>query len=131
MKTQEKENRAEQQAKAQYESIKEMVEALHEAENNDDDDKRVEAIEAIQQDPLSVQVRSGWHNADEAGENAEYEILLCWGGPACRIIGELDEHAQPDSAIIQYQDWFTSWTDYNDVDDEILLDYARQFYFGE
>ena len=43
----------------------------------------------ILQDPLSVQVRSGWCSPGSGpGSPEEYEILLATGGPAARIIGE-------------------------------------------
>ena len=41
----------------------------------------------------------------------EFEILLCTGGPACRIVGDLDESCQPSSARIEHQDWGTPWTE--------------------
>ena len=88
--------------------------------------------EAITEDPLSVQVRSGWAASPEEMEAEEYEILLCTGGPACRIVGDLDR-GEPDTANIEYQDWFTPWVRYGDTtneEDEALLTYARQFYFG-
>lgn len=91
-----------------------------------------EARQAINEDPLSVQVRSGWANSPEEMEAEEFEILLCTGGPACRIIGELD-HGEPDNANLEYQDWFTPWQRYcatTTEEDEALLTYARQFYFG-
>ena len=41
--------------------------------------------------PLSVLVRSGWYIPGTApGYAEEFEILLSTGGPACRIIGQLD-----------------------------------------
>lgn len=91
------------------------------------------AKQAIQEDALEVQIRSGWHTPGESGEEGEYYILLCTGGPACRIIGDLTDHDDPDSAILQYQDWFTPWIDYNcsEEDKQALLNYAREFYFGE
>lgn len=93
-----------------------------------------DATRSISEDPLSVEVRSDWHNPGaEEDKPTEYTILLCTGGPACRIIGELDEYGQPDTAQIEYQDWFTPWIRYGDTsneDDEALLTYARQFYFG-
>jgi hypothetical protein len=95
---------------------------------HDEDDVR----QAINEDPLSVQVRSGWANSPEEFEAEEYEILLCTGGPACRIVGELDR-GEPYKARIEYQDWFTPWVEYLDTTEEereLLLTYARQFYFG-
>ena len=93
------------------------------------------AKQAIQEDPLSVEVRTDWHAVGaEDDKPTDYNILLCTGGPACRIIGELDEYGQPDSAKIEYQDWFTPWEVLLPLESEehdALLTYARQFYFGE
>ncbi len=93
-----------------------------------------EARELINEDPLSVEVRSDWHSPGTNSEPTEYKIQLCTGGPACQIVGELDEHGSPDSARIEYQDWFTPWIEYlgaTSEEREALLYYARQFYFGE
>jgi hypothetical protein len=95
-----------------------------------------EARQRIEEDPLSVQVRSGWYNpgaSDEDRSPEEYEILLCTGGPACRIIGRLDAYLEPESARIQHQDWGTPWTEYFPEGDDrnALLTYARCFYFSE
>lgn len=94
---------------------------------------REDAEQRIQEDPLSLQVRSGWHSPGETGEAEEFELLLSTGGPAVRIIGTLDEHGQADSARLQAQDWFTPWTDYRGdaISDEQLLTYCNVFYFGE
>lgn len=142
------------QAIAQFESIKAMLARLnHTQECHADEPEECtrpttcpiewsfeeyhdeeQAQEAICDDRLSVLVRSDWHapssNAED-GRNAEFEILLCTGGPACRIRGDLDCNGQPDRAYLQYQDWGTPWTDYHTEDMETLLDYARQFYFGD
>ena len=88
------------------------------------------AEEVIHEDPLSVQVRSDWENPSTNLTPAKYMILLSTGGPALRIIGTLDEHREPDSAILEYQDWGTEWIEYINSADEELLTYARQFYFG-
>ena len=94
-----------------------------------------DARQHIQENPLSVEVRTDWHQPGaEDDKPTVYTILLCTGGPACRIIGDLDEYAQPDTAHLEYQDWFTPWEEYhqlNDEEEETLLSYARQFYFGE
>lgn len=96
-----------------------------------------EARQAIQDDALSVEVRSGWYSpgADEDERRPEeFAILLCTGGPAVRIVGRLDGHGEPERAWIEYQDWFTPWQELVDVTSEerdALLEYARQFYFGE
>ena len=110
----EKEDHGKQQAKAQIESIIEMVAAL----NTKNENKRESAIETIQNDPLSVEVRSNWHAPGADATPEEFKILLCWGGPACRIIGELSEYNEPEKARIEYQDWFTEWTDYPLTEEE-------------
>ncbi|MCI0560519.1 MAG: hypothetical protein MN733_18690 [Nitrososphaera sp.] len=131
MKTAKEQDHAREQAKAQLEGILELVTRL----DTEDEHGRDAVVEAIQEDPLDVSVRSGWYPpGDTEGSKAEeYLILLCTGGPAVRIIGQLDEHGQPETAMLQYQDWFTSWTEYRltGEQEETLLTYAQQFYFGE
>lgn len=93
---------------------------------------REEAEQRIHEDPLSVQVRSGWYSiTDDKPAPEEFEILLGTGGPATRIIGELDEHNEPSRARLQAQDWGTQWTDYRGGNSETLLTYCRCFFFGE
>lgn len=123
-----KDNHALSQAKSQLDSIIEMIKVLHEAEEADEfaiyegeevtaDDMR----ERISEDPLEV------------GRLNQYFILLCTGGPAVRIIGNLGEHNEPETATLQYQDWGTSWTNYplNGLEEDLLLEYAQSFYFDE
>lgn len=92
---------------------------------------RDDAQERLYEFPLSVQVRSGWVSPGEDMEAAEFEILLCTGGPAVRIRGELDEHNQPDRAWIEYSGWGTGWCQYFDAEQATLLAYANQFSYGE
>ena len=125
---------AKEQAKLQHESIAEMVAAYKQAEANDDDEAREQARERIQEDPLSVQVRCPWQSVGEENVKPDqYNILLCTGEPAVRIIGTLSEYLEPDSARIQYQDWGTPWTDYPLISEQIavVLEYAQHFYYGE
>jgi len=93
---------------------------------------REQVEDHIQDDPLSVDVRSDWHSpGNEGSTTSEFRVLLCTGGPAVRIIGELDEYGQPYRAWIEYQDWGTPWTQYFDASQDTLLTYCQQFYFGE
>jgi hypothetical protein len=63
---------------------------------------------------------------------SEFEILLCTGGPAVRILGDLGEHGQPTRAYMQYQDWGTPWTDHCESGaGDTLLKYAAHFFYGE
>lgn len=126
--------RAKQQAKAQLESIIELVDALEKARDADDQMAIDEAERAIHEDALSVEVRSDWHVPGTESEEIEFLILLCTGGPAVRIIGELGRFNEPEKARIEYQDWFTPWTEYTDTNsetDEKLLAFCRKFYFGD
>ena len=138
------------QAEAQLESIKELVAALQWFDDNEPGDEGAvlpqidgydiesqdKARERIEGDALSVQVRYGWHTPGAfvpAAGLEDFEILLATGGPACRIIGKLDEHNEPESASIEHQDWGTPWTrlPMSGEDEGIVLTYCRQFYFGE
>jgi hypothetical protein len=123
------------QAKAQLDSIKEMVEALQKAREAEDDSATETAERAIHEDALSVEVRPGWYvpGDKEASAATHYRILLCTGGPAVQITGELSEHGEPETAHLEAQDWFLPWTEYRDAreSEEAMLEYARCFYFGE
>ena len=152
-----KENRGAEQARAQLETIR----AWHEAwqfcdeeredisvlssfaqeflndemdwENDPDHENTKDAIEEmVLEDALEVKVKSDWHQLGEDPELGEYMILLCTGGPAVRIVGEL-ESDQPTSAKLQSQDWFTPWVDcpISDTDAEALIWYAEQFYWEQ
>lgn len=157
------ENHARDQAKAQLESIMAMVAALeadydymdtlrhqreegegltHEEaqelivleESSNGCTSEDEAQQAIQEDPLSVQVRTGWYSpTGDRPEPEEFEILLCTGGPAVRIIGDLGEYNRPYDPRIQYQDWSTPWTSYPLSGDEaaIVVQYCENFYYGD
>jgi len=127
--------RAEEQAKAQLECIRELVAALEEAEADIGDrtgEERDEARQAIEEDALSVEVRSDWHEIGGDSDPDEYCILLCTGGPAVRIVGRLNQYSEPESARLEYQDWFTEWQELilSSEDDATLLTYAQCFYFG-
>ena len=126
-------NRAQQQAASQLDSIREMVAVLEAAEESQDNDARDEALNAIHEDPLSVEVRSDWASTPSELKAGEFQILLCTGGPAVRILGQLDCFGEPESATLEYQDWFTSWErlPITNDDERVLLDYSRCFYFGE
>lgn len=127
MKTRER-NHALEQAKAQFDSISEMVLKLI----SEDSEVSEDAREDIQEDALSVEVSSDWYVPGDTKEKAtKYRILLCTGGPAVQITGDLNEYCEPETARIEYQDWGTPWNTYHDADEEILLSYARCFWFGE
>lgn len=88
------------------------------------------ARDNIQEDPLEVQVRSDWTNPGEPLEAGEFMILLCTGGPAVRIVGELNR-GEPCRAWLEYQDWGTPWTQWFGASSDTLCEYAANFFFGE
>ena len=115
------------QAFAQLASIKEMLRAVENAA----DDEREAAEQAIYDDPLEVSVRcASWSSPYDNLEPDEYRVLLCTGGPAVQITGDLNEHMQPVTARLQHQDWFEPWqtVPLNAEDTKALLTYARYFF---
>jgi hypothetical protein len=95
-----------------------------------DCESREDAERRIQEDPLSLEFRSGWTTSREDMEPEEFKLLLGTGGPAVQIIGEIDR-GSPSNPRLQAQDWFTPWTDYREQDDDVLLTYCSVFYFGD
>ena len=156
-----KENHAKEQAISKFESIVGLIDRLrHTQECSDvecdhpneiiadeleiklsevDDDARIEyhdeeeARQRIEEFPLDVEVRSTWHHPGDEDPPREFMILLCTGGPAVRITGDLDAYGEPVTARIEYQDWFTHWEQLpnNREREYYLLNFARCFYFGE
>ena len=140
-------NHAESNAKAHAESIMEYYRAykaleaagegasvyIDGGEFTDPDSVNDYVVNSV----LSVEVRSGWVSAGSCGQMApeEFRILLSWGGPACQIIGELDNGQVYGTPVIQHQDWGTYWTDYHpDFEDdseweEALKWFVECFYF--
>ena len=88
-----------------------------------------EVREALQNDPLSVEFRSGWTTYGDTATPEEFRIVLCTGGPAVQIRGELDVHGAPYRAWIEYQDWGTPWAQFFDIDQNTLLAYCQEFIF--
>lgn len=138
--TQEKDDHGKSQALAQLASIKTLVKNLllaekHGAQGKDECGTEFERAESdIHDDALSVEMRTDWHSlSDNENKPTEFRILLCTGGPAVQIIGELNQYQEPDQARIEYQDWFTPWTpltDLSEKDEKTLLRYCQCFYFG-
>lgn len=147
---------AEAQAEAQYQSICSMLDAvdvdydrLEELKDSmgsedwtTDDLEELEMLQAdagdctdeddarqrISEDPLEVTVRSGWVNPGAEMTADDFQILLCTGGPAVRIRGELGNDGTPCRAWMEYQDWGTPWTQYFGAEQSRLLAYAQHFF---
>ena len=113
----------------------ELAELKETATLENEEFKNADAVrERIEEEPLSVQVRSGWYMPGAEQEKPEeFEILLSTGGPALRIIGDLDDNGEPERPRLQYQDWFTSWIERitTSTENKALLSWCFCFYFGD
>ena len=101
-------------------------------EKSNDYDQQDELRESILNSALSVEFRSGWYSSlDDELVPEEFKILLTWGGPALRIIGELDSYG-PVNPKLQFQDWGTLWTDFEITENQqdALNWFCNCFYFG-
>lgn len=105
------------------EELRGLIAAAGECEDADD------ARQRIEEDALSVEVRSDWVSPGAEMTASEFCIVLCTGGPAARICGELDDNGEPRRAWLEYQDWGTPWTEYVGADQDTLLAYARCFVY--
>ena len=112
------------QALAQVESIYALVAELGEATDEATD----EARQRIEEDPLSVEVRSGWTDTGGALEPEEFRIVLCTGGPHVELQGEL-LNGEPCTVRALYRDWGDSGELF-EFDHAAVLEYCKCFYFG-
>ena len=76
------------------ESITNLIDKLSTDPNQEDTDS---IHEEIHQYPLEIKKTQG------------YELLLGTGGPATRIVGQINEYGEPVTAELQGQDWGTKW----------------------
>lgn len=117
--------------KALTEWTEENAEELAELEDAAGDcDDEEDARQRISEGPLSVEVRSDWASHGEELTAGEFLILLCTGGPAVRIRGELDR-GEPCRAWLEYQDWGTPWTQWFGASSDTMCQYASHFFSGE
>lgn len=88
---------------------------------------------------ISLEVRGSWYTPGDypvEEKPTEFRIMLTWGGPALRIVGDLDEGC-PENARMQVQDWGTPWRDYTPKDaiypdwEAALAWFVGCFYFGD
>jgi hypothetical protein len=126
---QEKDNHAKNCAKAYMEEIIRLL-SIRERCVKHDHFKWVDDIDQkLREMPLSVLVRGPWRVPGTPGDDSgEYQILLATGGPAVRVVGEMEEYGGAISAKMQYQDWGTPWTDLDDQEESILIAFADYFY---
>ena len=88
----------------------------------------------VQGTALDIQIRGPWHSpgVDDSAP-AEFQILVTTGGPAFRIIGELDQYNNPRNVRAEHQDWGTPWTevDLDNEQQEAVDWFASLFCYGE
>ena len=99
-------------------TLQELTEQAADCESQD------EALERLENNPLEILYRSNWEYDPDHFTPSEFVILLCSGGPAVRIRGELNHNGHPSRAWVEYQEWGTPWNwlcDYRST----ALEYAR------
>jgi hypothetical protein len=107
------------------EELAELVAAVTlDGEEIDED----EARQRIDEDPLSLRIFG--EKTDGEWEATSYELLLTTGGPAVRIVGDLNG-SEASSARLEVQDWGKPWTEYFQTENDTLMAYVGCFYFGE
>jgi len=133
-----KPNHALQNAQGHIESIVEDFEKITFLESlnvtSSEEEEEIEQIkESILNSALSVEFRSGWSTNYDELEIEEFKILLTWGGPALRVIGDLDQYKQAENIKLQFQDWGTPWTDFEltENQEKALNWFVNCFYFGD
>lgn len=102
------------------EELAELEEQAGEYESED------EARDAIYGTPLSIEVRSGWHNPHEdAGDPEEFRIVLCTGGPHVELTGDIGGTVR-----VVFKDWGESGEYYPNADERRALDTFVSMLFG-
>lgn len=92
-----------------------------------------QAKQVIRESHYGIQLRSGWYTpGEESPEPEEFTITIGGGGPASRVIGDLED-GKPVSAHYEFQNWFKPWTraELSYEEEEIILKWAQNFYFGD
>ena len=143
---------AQSQARAQYDSLAEMMSALDvdfdrladlRDSANPDEAKELEELKskageyestedverAIDEKPLSIEIRSDWCSPGAEMTPGEYRIVLCTGGPHVEIVGELAHDGSPHNARILFSDWGESG-EFFDFDRDIVIAFASRFFGG-
>ena len=127
-----KTNHALNNAIGHIESMVEDFKKDQQLQESNDYNQQDELRESILNSALSVEFRSGWYSSPEDETKAEeFRILLSTGGPALRIIGEIEENFAVNPKL-QFQDWGTLWTDFEITEDQqkALNWFCNCFYFG-
>lgn len=76
-----------------------------------------DVYDAIQELPLSIEVRSGWHSIGEDLEAAEVRVVLTFGGPSCEIRADYDPSSGCSRPRVLWSEWGASGE---------LVDFSRE-----
>lgn len=116
-----------------YPDEAELLAKFEQAKADIECDSQESVQDRIQEKPLSIEYRSAWcSDRSELNQVQDISILLCTGGPAVRIRGEVSGfNGQVCRAWIEYQDWGTPWAQYFGADQDTLIEFCNHFYFGE
>ena len=91
---------------------------------------QVELTIATQKAPRAVLVRGGWHVPGDKDEIEEYCIQISSEWPAVRLVGKLNRHNEPETAVVEFLDFGEKWSVFrwatiNEI--TALLAYAQRF----
>ena len=127
-------DKAKEQAKIQIDGIVELIGKLVNLTSDETetqmDDLRAEIYGSV----LSIRVRTDWHTLGDPEDYRpiEFELLLCTGGPAVKICGDLDQNYRPSDPEVWYQDWYTLWelyTGITPIEQQSLKLFCEEFCF--
>lgn len=94
-----------------------------------------EYYDAVFDEELKVLLDQAGDGDDDARESLEYRVCgidrqvryyvtLTSGGPAARLVVEVDEYGGIENAWLEYQDWFTPWVPALQQDKDLVERFA-------
>jgi hypothetical protein len=124
-------DRATEQALMQMARIRELWGIASLAADAGDDELIASVQDQLIDMPLFVCVRDGFPAVVIGGEPTQCEILLCTGGPTCRVLVQVGSDGDATHVMLQTQDWYQPWRDVEigESDRQALMYFARQFWY--
>lgn len=95
---------AEEQDESEFDDLREIEATLVEADLKGAADAE-DVEDAIQELPLSIELRSGWHTIGEDLEAAEVRVVLTYGGPSCEIRADYDPQTGCSRPRVLWTEW--------------------------
>ena len=82
--------------------------------------ERLDAIREEDGDPfeefgdvlLELKFGAVWQAGETDRQPSRFWALIGTGGPAMRIVGEINQYGEPEDCRLEVQDWFQPWTDF-------------------